>query len=106
MQINFSFRHVDPSDAVKNYASDKIRRLQKYLRAPLTADVRITMERHLHCVHISLSADGMHYEGSEESDDTYASLDLCIDKIDRQVRKAKGLQTTRKRGAPPPAVES
>lgn len=97
MQISFSFRHVDSSDAVKGYASDKIGKLQKYLRSPLTADVRVSMERHLHVVHISLSGDGQHFEATEEADDMYASIDLCLDKIDRQVRKAKATITTRKR---------
>jgi len=97
MQITFSFRNVDSSDAVRNYATDKVARLQKFLRAPLTADVTISMERHLHVVDISVTADGGRFAGREESDDMYSSIDLCLDKIDRQVREAKATQTARKR---------
>jgi putative sigma-54 modulation protein len=97
MQITFSFRNVDSSDAVRDYASDKVARLQKFLRAPLTADVTISVERHLHVVDISITADGGRYAGREESADMYASIDLCVDKIDRQVRDAKASQSTRKR---------
>ncbi|MCB9614692.1 MAG: ribosome-associated translation inhibitor RaiA [Sandaracinus sp.] len=89
MQITFSFRNVDSSDAVRNYASDKVARLQKFLRAPLSADVTISMERHLHVVDITITADGGRFAGREESDDMYSSIDLCLDKIDRQVREAK-----------------
>lgn len=97
MQVTFSFRNLDPSDAVKQYASDKIGRLQKYLRAPLTADVTVCLERHLHVIDISVTADGGRYAGHEESADMYASIDLCLDKIGRQVRDAKATQTDRKR---------
>ena len=97
MQITFSFRNVDSSDAVRSYCSEKVNRLQKFLRAPLVAEVTISMERHLHVVDISVQADGGRYAGREESDDMYASIDLCVDKIDRQVRDAKATQTTRKR---------
>lgn len=97
MQISFSFRHVDSSEGIKSYASEKIARLQKYLRAPLTADVTISKERHLNCVTISIMADGHRYSGTEESEDMYASIDLCIDKLDRQVRDAKATATDRKR---------
>ena len=89
MQITFSFRNVDSSDAVRNYASDKVARLQKFLRAPLSADVTISMERHLHVVDITITADGGRFAGREESDDMYSSIDLFLDKIDRQVREAK-----------------
>ncbi|MEM9072581.1 MAG: ribosome-associated translation inhibitor RaiA [Myxococcota bacterium] len=97
MRISFSFRHVDSSDGIKSYASEKIARLQKYLRAPLTAEVTISKERHLHIVAMSVTADGHRYAGTEESEDMYASIDLCLDKIDRQVRDLKATQTGRKR---------
>ncbi len=97
MRISFSFRNVDPSDGVKAYASEKIARLQKYLRSPLTADVTVSKERHLHIVSISVHGDGHRYAGTEESEDMYASIDLCMDKIDRQVRDGKAAEVDRKR---------
>lgn len=97
MRINFTFLHVDASDGVKTYASDKVGRLQKFLRAPLDAEVTISKERHLHVIDVSLAADGHRYAGREEAEDVYACIDLCLDKIDRQVRDAKAAETTRKR---------
>ncbi len=97
MKISYSFRHVDPSEGVKKYAADKIGRLQKFLRSPLSADVTISKERHLHQVSISVTGDGVRYAGTEESEDTYASIDLCIDKIDRQVREAKSTVVAKRR---------
>ncbi len=96
MRISFSFRNVASSDGIKNYASQKIARLQKYLRAPLTADVTISMERHLHQVSIAVNSGGRRYAGQEESEDMYASIDLCMDKIDRQVRDAKETLTDKR----------
>ena len=99
MRINFTFRNVDSSEGIKNYASEKIGRLQKYLRAPLDAEVTVSMERHLHIVDLTLNADGHRYAGHEESEDMYASIDLCIDKVYRQVRELKSEITGRKRHA-------
>ncbi len=89
MQVHFTFRNVESSEAVKNYAREKIARLQKYMRTPLEADVILSMERHLHIVELSIRADGERYAGAVESEDMYASLDLVIDKVERQVRDAK-----------------
>src|SRR4029453_1812150 len=88
---------MDSSEAIKNYASEKIAKLQKYLRSPLESDVTISLERHLHRVDVSVLADGKHYSGHEQSEDMYASIDKVMDKLDRQVRDAKAALVDRKR---------
>ncbi len=100
MRIAFTFRNMDSSEGIKNYASEKIERLQKFLRAPLDAEVIVSLERHHHRVDISLNADGTRYASHELSDDMYASIDLAMDKIDRQVRDTAARRTTRKRHSP------
>lgn len=97
MRIAFTFRHVDSSEGIKNYASEKIERLQKYLRSPLDAEVTISLEKHLHRVDVSLNADGRHFAGHEVTEDMYASIDLVLDKIDRQVRESKAQNTAQMR---------
>ena len=97
MRINFTFRHLEPSDGIKAYATEKIGRLQKFLRAPLTAEVIVGTERHLHQVDISVVCEGQRYAGTEESEDMYASIDMVMDKIDRQIRDAKAASTNKRR---------
>ncbi len=97
MRINFTFRNVPSSDGVKDYASDKISKLQKYLRAPLDCEVTLSKERHLHMVDVHLTADGKRFDGHDESEDMYASIDLCLDKLDRQVRNSKSAESGKKR---------
>ena len=97
MRVSFTFRNVDSSEGIKTYATEKISKLQKYLRAPLEADVTISLERHLHRIDVSVSADGHRYAGREESEDMYASIDMAMDKLDRQVREEKALANDRKR---------
>lgn len=89
MRIAFTFRHIDSSDAVKGYATDKLGKLQKYLRSPLDADVTFSLERHLHQVEVQLRSDGHTYLAHQESEDMYASIDKVVDTLDRQVRRTK-----------------
>jgi putative sigma-54 modulation protein len=97
MEVSFTFRHVEPSEGVKNYAREKIAKLQKYLRSPLTAEVIFSMERHLHTVELLVNGDGHRYQGTQQSEDMYASIDLVIDKIDRQIRESKEASTDRRK---------
>ena len=41
MNIAITFRQMDATDAVKGYATEKIAKLQKFLRSPLHGSVTI-----------------------------------------------------------------
>lgn len=97
MRVNFTFRNLEPSDGIKSYATEKVQKLQKYLHSPLDAEITLSTERHLHRADVNVGADGHRYAAHEESEDMYASIDMVIDKLDRQVRDAKATQVDRHR---------
>ena len=98
MNIAITFRHIEPSESVKKYAQEKIAKLQKFLRQPMQANVTIDMEKLEHRVEVRISSGSEHYHGKEQSEDMYASIDVVVDKVERQIRS--GREVTRKRGAP------
>ena len=97
MNVSITFRHVDPSDALKRYSEEKIAKLQKFLRQPMQANVTLDMERIEHRVEVRISSGSEHYHGKEQSEDMYASIDVVVDKLERQIRSGK--EVARKRGA-------
>jgi putative sigma-54 modulation protein len=99
MRVAFTFRHFDSSDGIKNYATEKISKLQKYLRTPLDAEVVLSMEKHLQRVDISVQADGHRYASHDASEDMYASIDVATDKLARQIRDESAVRTHRKRNS-------
>ncbi len=99
MRIAFTFRNIDSSDSIKSYASEKLSKLQKYMRAPLDADVTLSLERHHHQVEVVLRSDGHTYVATQQSEDMYASIDMVTDCIDQQVRRSKGAEHDRRRNA-------
>lgn len=97
MCISYTFRNMESSDSIKNYASEKIGKVQKYMRSPLHAEVTFSTERHLHRVDLNLTGDGHQYAGHGQSEDMYATIDQVVDKIDRQVRDTKATENDRRR---------
>ena len=97
MRISYTFRNMESSDAIKSHASEKIGKIQKYMRAPLHAEFTFLMERHLHHVDLNLTGDGHQYSGHGESEDMYTTIDQVVDKIDRQVRDTKASENDRRR---------
>lgn len=97
MNISITFRHMDASEAIKTYAADKIGKLQKFLRQPMTAKVTLSVDRLKHVAETRVSSGGSHLEAKEASLDMYASIDRVIDKLERQIRGAKGAAQSKKR---------
>ena len=97
MNITVTFRHVDASPAIKERATEKIAKLQKFLRQPMTARVTVSLEKLKHQVEARVSSGGERYEASETTEDMYASIDKVIDKLERQIREVHGTQ--KKKGA-------
>jgi putative sigma-54 modulation protein len=97
MNIAITFRHIEPSEPVKHYAQEKIAKLQKFLRQPMQANVILDMERIEHVVEVRISSGSDHYQGREQSEDMYASIDMVVDKLERQIRSGKGASVARKK---------
>jgi putative sigma-54 modulation protein len=89
MQLNITFRHFDPIDSLKNYAKEKVERAEKYLERAGEAHVVLSLERHLHHADITIHSGAFVLRGREKSEDMYASIDLAMDKIERQLRRYK-----------------
>jgi putative sigma-54 modulation protein len=89
MQMNITFRHVDPIDSLKAYAQEKVERVNKYLDRPSEAHVVLSVEKHHHQADITIHSGPYMLRGKERSQDMYASIDLAMDKIERQLKKYK-----------------
>jgi putative sigma-54 modulation protein len=91
MQMSVTFRHMDATDALRNYAQEKLDRIRKYFPDPIKAHVVLDCERgynHLAEVVITLQT-GLVIAGEETTEDMYSSIDLVMAKIERQVRRYK-----------------
>ncbi len=89
MQTNITFRNLEASDFIKNYAKEKVDRVNKYLDRASEAHVVLGLERHLHHADITIHAGPYVLRGREKSEDMYASIDLAMDKIERQLKRYK-----------------
>jgi putative sigma-54 modulation protein len=100
MNIAVTFRHMNATNAVKGYATDKISRMQRFLREPMKSQVTLSCQQdRLHSVEVDIHAGHSHFHAHETTEDMYASIDKVIDKIERQILSAKDHVTGKKKGA-------
>jgi putative sigma-54 modulation protein len=82
---------MDATEALKDYAREKVDRIRKYFPDPIKAHVVLVCDRgynHTADVMITLH-NGLVIKGVETTEDMYSSIDLVLAKIERQVRRYK-----------------
>ena len=91
MQMSVTFRHMDATQALKDYAQEKVDRIRKYFPDPIKAHVVLACNRgYSHQADVVLTLhNGIVIAGEETTEDMYSSIDLVMAKIERQVRKYK-----------------
>src|SRR4051812_9658244 len=98
MNITITFRHMEGTDAAKRFAHEKVAKLQKFLRQAMTAQVTLSVEGLEHVADVNIHAGGAHFHAKERSEDMYASIDMVLDKLERQIEHQKGAGIAKKRG--------
>jgi putative sigma-54 modulation protein len=98
MQLSVTFRHMEPSDALKEYAREKIGRVEKYLDAAVEANVVLSVEKFRHTADVTILSNGLKINGQEQTEDMYSSIDMVVDKIERQVKRYRQKIKNKKSG--------
>ncbi|HOO45874.1 MAG TPA: ribosome-associated translation inhibitor RaiA [Deltaproteobacteria bacterium] len=89
MQLDITFKNIDSSDALKDYASKRFSKLAKYIDRPTEVHVVLSVEKRRHKADISVNADGVMINAVEITEDMYSAIDMVMDKLERQVKKHK-----------------
>lgn len=87
MEINVTFRHMEPSESLKKYAEDKISKINKYLDFPIEAHIVLTVEKFRRIADVTLNLNRTMIKGVEETEDMYSAIDQVMDKIEKQVKR-------------------
>jgi len=92
MQLSTTFRHMDASQAVRDYAAEKLEKIRKYFhKEPISAHAVFSVERGFnHVADLNLTLpNGIVINAKETTEDMYSSIDMAAARIERQVRRWK-----------------
>lgn len=90
MGISVSGHNVEVTPALREYAEKKLKKVQKFFEdRPIETEVVLKVQRELHVADITIQAGGLLVRGQGKTDDMYASINVAVDHIERQIRKYK-----------------
>ncbi len=84
--INVTFRHVDPSQPLKDYVVEKLGKIQKVVDKTFDANVTLSVEKYRHIAEVFLTGKGITIKAFESTEDLYSAIDLVCDKVERQLK--------------------
>lgn len=89
MQLSISGHHVDVTEAMRNYAQEKVQRLERHYDHITNAHIVLSVEKMRQRAEATLRVSGAELFADADSEDLYAAIDLLIDKLDRQLIRHK-----------------
>jgi putative sigma-54 modulation protein len=89
MQTRVTFKNIDSSEPLSAYVGNKLNRFDKFLDNPAEADVVLSVEKFRHIAEINIVGDRLNIYGKEETSDMYSSIDMVLDKLEKQIKKNK-----------------
>lgn len=103
MKINFIGRQMEIEESMKELASKKLAKFDKFFAEPAEATVRFSRIREKECLEITIVSGSTIFRCEEKNETFQNALDECVESIERQIRKYKTrLGRKLKTGALPP----
>ena len=91
MKLQVHGDKVSVTPAIHSYIEEKLAKLDKYFEDPdsITATVRVRVRNLEQIIEVTIPTKDFTLRREESDEDLYASIDLVVDKLERQIRKNK-----------------
>lgn len=82
-------KNIEITPALRDYVEKKVGKVTKYFENVGEITVLLTVTKGRHIVEVTVPIQGMLLRGEESTMDMYTSIDLVIEKLERQIHKHK-----------------
>lgn len=101
MELEFTFRNIESTEAIKSWASKRFKKVEKHLGQPSTAHLTLTVDKFRHRADLTVHTQGEILKAANETDDMYQAMDGVMQKMEHAVQSHKEkTQTLRQQGSP------
>jgi len=99
MRIEVRGKNIELTNALREYVEKRLSKLERFIDDLKEAQVTLSVEGDTHRVEVTIPLNGVILRGEEKTDDMYSSVDLVVDKLEKQIDKYKTRIYRRYRGA-------
>lgn len=89
MKFIMNGKNTSISSAMMDKAQKKVGKFEKFFKPDAEAHLTFDVEKGRYIFEATIQSKGLFIRAEEATDDMYASIDMVIEKIERQIRKNK-----------------
>ncbi len=89
MKISVRGKNIEVTPALEDYVEKKIGKLAKFFEEDVESQVVLSVTRGDHLVEATVFLSGLILRAEEATDDMYSSIDLVVEKLEKQIHKYK-----------------
>jgi len=98
MSVDITGRHIEITEPLRKFATDRLERLRGIIDEILEVHFILTVEKHQrHIAEVNIKTRRDFYHAEEVSADMYTSIAAVLDKVEKQILKDKERSVARKR---------
>ncbi|MCL5056621.1 MAG: ribosome-associated translation inhibitor RaiA [Actinobacteria bacterium] len=90
MKVQMRGRNIEITGALKEYVEKRLGKLDKFIDNLGDAQVTLSVEKDFQRIEVTIPINGMILRGEEATGDMYASTDMVVEKLEKQIEKHKG----------------
>ena len=89
MQLSITGHHLDITEALRSYVTEKLQKLERHYDHITNAHVVLSVEKLQQRAEATIHISGAEIFAESDCDDLYAAIDKLVDRLDRQILKHK-----------------
>ena len=86
-EVNVTFRHIEPTTAIQQYAERKLGHISKFLKRATQAHLILEVDKYRQHGEVTVKSGRLAVVAEAETKDLYSVIDLLVDKVERQLKK-------------------
>lgn len=97
-KVKVTFRHTEPTEALKAYAIEKLARVLEKYHVDISAEIEVilSVEKRDHQVEVNSRSMGFDVHVKAITEDLYSAIDKVVDTLESQMRKKKDKLVSKK----------
>ena len=92
MELEFTFRNIESTDAIKDWANKRFQKVIKHLREPSKAHLTVSVDKFRHRAELTVHSHGEILRATDETTDLYMTLDQVMAKLEETAQRANERQ--------------
>lgn len=97
MKLNYTFKHLDHSEALVGYTEEKMGEIGKFLLKEGYGNVYFSKIKNEFCVEVTVNTREKYFKATSYNMDVYTAVDFVVEKLEKQFLKMRKIMQGHKK---------